>query len=149
MTNVSKREDNEYGEEYGRVSPELDELSSTLMGAAFDMLAEGEDIGVLLALQSEDGSITSFSFSDDGPEALLDGARDRVRHAKSALRYAIAYEGAVELEDDQFADAVLLEFGERGTPSFSAYSLFEGRGAGDAFRWTDPAPAGEEEPLLG
>ena len=38
---------------------------------------------------------------------------------------------------------------EYGTPSFSAYSLYEGRGTGDAFRWTDPAPAGEEEPLLG
>ena len=145
MTTVSKNEDREYG----RVSPELDELSSTLMGAALDLLAEGEDLGVLLALQSEDGSITSLAFSDDGPEALLDGARNRVRHARSTLRYAIAYEGAIELDDGQFADAVLLEFGERGTPSFSAYSLYEGRGAGDAFRWTDPAPAGEEEPLLG
>ena len=145
MTNVAKSED----KEYGHVSPELDELSSTLMGAALDLLAEGEDLGVLLALQSEDGSITSLAFSDDGPEALLDGARNRVRHARSTLRYAIAYEGAIELDDGQFADAVLLEFGERGTPSFSAYSLYEGRGAGDAFRWTDPAPAGEEEPLLG
>ena len=145
MTNVSKREDREYG----HVSPELDELSSTLMGAALDMLAEGEDMGVLLSLQTEDGSISSFMFADDGPEALLDGARDRVRHARSALRYAIAYEGAIELGDGRYADAVLLEFGERGTPSFSAYSLYEGRGTGDAFRWTDPAPAGEEEPLLG
>ena len=145
MTDVSKRKD----ETYGYVSPQLDELSSTLMGAALDMLAEGEEIGVLLALQSDDGSITSYAFSDDGPEALLDGARDRVRRTRSAQRYAIAYEGAVEMEDGRYADAVLLEFGERGTPSFSAYSLYEGRGAGDAFRWTDPAPAGEEEPLLG
>ena len=145
MTNVSNGENREYG----HVSPELDELSSTLMGAALDMLAEGEDVGVLLALQSEEGSVSSFVLSDDGPEALLDGARDRVRHARDALRYAIAYEGAVELEDGQYADAVLLEFGERGTPSFSAFSLYEGRGSGDAFRWTDPAPAGEEEPLLG
>lgn len=145
MTNVSKNEDREYG----HVSPELDELSSELMGAALDMLAEGEDLGVLLALQTEDGSITSFAFSDDGPAALLEGARDRVRHTRLALRYAIAYEGAIELENGRYADAVLLEFGERGTPSFSAYSLYEGRGTGDEFRWTDPAPAGEEEPLLG
>ena len=145
MTNVSTGED----KEYGHVSPELDELSSTLMGAALDMLAEGEDLGVLLAVQSEQGSVSSFVLSDDGPEALLDGARDRVRHARGALRYAIAYEGAVELEGGCYADALLLEFGERGTPSFSAYSLYEGRGSGDAFRWTDPAPAGEEEPLLG
>ncbi len=145
MTNVSNQDDTEYG----HVSPELDELSSTLMGAALDMLAEGEDLGVLLALESEDGSVSSFVFSDDGPEALLDGARDRVRRARGVLRYAIAYEGAVDLGDGQYADAVLLEFGERGRPSFSAYSLYEGRGAHDDFRWTDPAPAGEEEPLLG
>lgn len=134
---------------YGHVTPELDELSSTLMGAALDLLAEGDDVGVLLALQEADGSVSSFAFLDDGPEALLEGARNRVRHARDALRYAIAYEGAVELEDGQFVDAVLLEFGERGTPSFSAFSMYEGRGAGDGFRWTDPAPAGEEEALLG
>jgi hypothetical protein len=93
--------------------------------------------------------LSSFEFADDGPEALLEGARNNVRRTPKAVRYALVYEGAVQLEDGTFADALLLEFGERGRPSFSAYSLFEGRGAGDGFRWTDPAPAGEEEPLLG
>ena len=131
------------------VSPQLDELSSTLMGDALDMLAEGETVGVLVAMQDARDKVECAAFADDGPDALLEGARSYVRSHRSAVRYAIAYEGAVGLEDGTYADALLLEFGERGHPSFSAYSLFEGRGAGDAFRWTDPAPAGEEEPLLG
>lgn len=134
---------------YGTVSPELDELSSTLMGDALDMLAEGQQMGVLLVIQDADGDITSFEFIDDGPEALLNGARMRVKRTKRALRYALAYEGAIEAEDGTYAEALILEFGEKGRPSFSAYSLYEGRGEGDNFRWTDPAPAGEEEPLLG
>ena len=134
---------------YGTVSPELDELSSTLMGDALDMLAEGQPMGVLLVIQDTDGDITSFEFIDDGPEALLNGARMRVKRTKRALRYALAYEGAIEAEDGTYAEALILEFGEKGRPSFSAYSLYEGRGEGGNFRWTDPAPAGEEEPLLG
>ena len=134
---------------YGTVSPELDELSSTLMGDALDMLAEGQNMGVLLVIQNADGSISSYEFVDDGPEALLGGARLRVKRTKHAVRYALAYEGAIEAEDGTYAEALILEFGEKGRPSFSAYSLYEGRGKGDDFRWTDPAPAGEEEPLLG
>ena len=139
---------NKDDQEYGVVSKQLDELSSTLMGDALDLLAEGSPVNVLLVTQDGQGKVASYEFADDGPEALLEGARDRVRKSRGAVRYAIAYEGAIEMEDGSYADALLLEFGERGKPSFSAYSLFEGRGAGDDFRWTDPAPAGEEEPLL-
>lgn len=135
--------------EYGTVSPQLDELSSTLMGDALDLLAEGRSVNVLLVLQDAKGNITSLELADDGPEALLNGARDRVRRARDAVRYALTYEAAVEMEDGTYAEALILEFGEKGRPSFSAYSLFDGRGEGEDFRWTDPAPAGEEEPLLG
>ena len=134
---------------YGHVSPQLDELSSTLLGDALDIRAEGETLNVLLVLQDEDGDVTSLEFSDDGAAALLEGARSKVRQSRGAVRYAIAYEGAIECDDGSFADAVIVEFGERGNLSFSAFSLFEGRGARDGFRWSDPAPAGEEEPLLG
>lgn len=134
---------------YGIVSPQLDELSSTLMGDALDLLAEGEDVNVLLVVEHDDGEISSFEFAEDGPEELLEGARARVRGTRTAVRYALTYEAAIEMEDGTYADALILEFGERGRPSFSAYSLFEGRGQQDDFRWTDPAPAGEEEPLLG
>ena len=134
---------------YGTVSQQLDELSSDLMGEALDRLADGVDVDVLVALQDGAGEVTLLELADDGPEALLEGARRQVRKSTHAVRYAIVYEGAVALEGNTFADALILEFGERGSRSFSAYSLFEGRGAGDDFRWTDPAPAGEEEPLLG
>lgn len=144
-----KHQNTEPEPQYGSVSPQLDELSSTLFGDALDMLAEGDPVDVLLVIQDKDDVISSFSFTDDGPAALLEGARTQVRRTKGAVRYAIAYEGAVDTGDGSYADALLLEFGERGAPSFSAYSLFDGRGTGDKFRWTDPAPAGEEEPLLG
>lgn len=130
------------------VSPQTDELASTLMGAAFDLLAAGEPFEVLLAVQDASGDVQSYEFEDDGPEACLAGARERVRSSEGAVRYAIAYEGAVEAEGGTYADAVLLEFGERGYRAYSAFSLFEGRGTGDGFTWSDPAPAGEMEPLL-
>lgn len=141
------------------VSPETDELGSALMGDALDLLAAGEPVEVLLVVQDEKGTVASYEFADDGPEACLEGARDRVRelavcHGSAnegladPVRYAIVYEGAVEMEADTYADALLLEFGERGYASYSAYSLVEGKGEGDGFTWTDPAPAGEMEPLL-
>lgn len=143
----------------GDISPELDELSSTLMGDAFDLLADGRDLNVLLVVEDERGNVASYELADDGSAALLEGARKRVRdlareggdheaHLGKPVRYALAYEGAVADEDSVFRDAVLLEFGERGRASYSAYSFFEGKGAGDGFRWTEPAAAGEETPLL-
>ena len=130
------------------VSPETDELASTLMGDALDLLAAGDPFCVLLAVQSRDGDVSSLEFEDDGPEACLEAARARVAQVPGAQRYAIVYEGAVEGEDGGFRDALLLEFGERGYRGYSAYSLVDGKGAGDGFTWTDPAPAGEVPPLL-
>lgn len=141
------------------VSAELDELSCELMGQAFDLLADGEDVNVLLCVGDAAGNAASFEFADDGEEACLIGARDKVRQlvrqkgdatcGLGAPRYyAICYEGAVADEDGTFCDALIMEFGEKGQPAFSAFSLFEGKGAGDGFAWTDPAPAGEVSSLL-
>ena len=47
-----------------------------------------------------------------------------------------------------YHDAVILEFGQRGWPTYSAYSLFQGKGAGEQFAWADPQPAGELESLF-
>lgn len=143
----------------GDISPELDELSSTLMGDAFDLLADGQDLNVLLVVEDSQGNDGSYEFSDDGTEALLEGARKRVHDLARShgdeqvglgdpIRYAIAYEGAVADEAGVFRDAVLLEFGERGRASYSAYSFYEGKGKGRRFRWTEPAAAGEMTPLL-
>ena len=141
------------------VSPKTDELSSTLMGDALDLLAEGRPVNVLLVVQDADDAVASYEFSDDGAEACLKGARERVRALRSQsgdpeagigrpVRYALVYDGAVADEYGVYQDALLLEFGERGWQSYSAFSLYEGKGAGDGFAWTDPAPAGEIPSLL-
>ncbi len=143
------------------VSAETDELSSTLMGDALDILAAGEEMGVLVAIGDARGVVASYELADDGQEALLNGAYERVRRVArlggdgdanlgSPVRYAIAYEGAVasEQDGDAFHDALILEFGEKGYKSYSAYSYVKGRGMGERFEWSDPAPAGEVEPLL-
>lgn len=141
------------------VSPELDDLSSTLMGEAFDALAEDGSLDVLLVVQDEEGRVASWSFGDDGVEACLSGARAMVRSLAEGrgtdeagvgrpVRYALVYPGAVADEDGAFRDAVILEFGERGYEAYSASSLVSGVGRGDDFAWTEPAPAGEVEPLL-
>lgn len=130
------------------VSPQTDELAATLLGEALDVLAVGEiELGVVVAVQDESGEVQSFTFDGDGEEACLEGARAQVGAVPGALRYAIAYEGAVEV-DGAYADAVLLEFGERGWRAYSAFSLVDGKGSEDTFAYTDPAPAGEMEPLL-
>ena len=141
------------------ISTELDELSSELMGDAFDILADGGELNVRLVVEDETRNVASYEFADDGPEALLDGAHRRivalVKQAGDAeqglgnpLRYALVYEGAIADAEGAYQDALILEFGEKNYRSFSAYSLVDGRGEGEGFRWTEPAPAGELEPLL-
>ena len=141
------------------ISPELDELSSELMGDAFDILADGGELNVRVVVEDEARNVASYEFADDGPEALLDGAHRRivalVKQAGDAeqglgnpLRYALVYEGAIADAEGAYQDALILEFGEKGYKSFSAYSLVHGKGQGDPFVWSDPAPAGELEPLL-
>ena len=141
------------------ISPELDELSSELMGDAFDILADGGELNVRLVVEDEARNVASYEFADDGPEALLDGAHRRivalVKQAGDAeqglgnpLRYALVYEGAIADVEGAYQDALILEFGEKNYRSFSAYSLVDDKGEGEGFTWTEPAPAGELEPLL-
>ena len=130
------------------------------MGEALDRLAEGTDVNVLLSVADANDNAVDFEFADDGEEACLTGARDKVRSLRRSRGdaslgigtprcYAICYEGAVADETGTFIDALIMEFGEKGQTAYSAYSLFEGRGAGDGFAWSDPAPAGEVDNLLG
>ena len=141
------------------VSPKTDDLASTLMGDALDLLAAGEGLGVLLAIGDDAGQVASYRFTDDGDEELLAGARDQVAATVRArgdreaglgapVRYSLAYEGAVADETGAYQDALLFEFGEKGYKAYSAYSYVKGKGTGDRFQWTDAAPAGEVEPLL-
>ena len=141
------------------ISPELDELVSELVGAALDFLADDGTLPVLLVLEDAAGGFASFEFEDDGVEECLDGAREKVlalaRSGGDAaaglaapLRYAIAYEGAVADESGAYQDALVVEFGERGWRNYSLFSLVDGKGTGEGFAWSEPAPAGEIESLL-
>lgn len=143
----------------GDISPELDELSSELMGDAFDLLADGQPLNVLVVVEDQKGHVAPFEFLDDGPEVTLKAARQKIvslgesggdptLKLAAPVRYAIAYSGAVCDEDGVYRNAVILEFGERGRNSYSAYSFYTGEGLQDRFRWTEPAPAGELESLL-
>lgn len=141
------------------VSAKTDELASQLLGKALDVLAVGEDLYVLLAVQDKAGNIASYEFAEDGPEECLDGARAKVGKVAAEkgdaaaglgdpVRYALTYRGAVEDEEGAYQDAVILEFGEKGYRSFSAFSLVDVTGDEDTFGWTEPAPAGEVDALL-
>ena len=68
----------EKGELREGVSSKTDELASTLMGDALDLLAAGEPFEVLLAVQEDDDQVQSFEFEDDGAEACLEAARAKV-----------------------------------------------------------------------
>ena len=135
------------------ISPELDELSSELMGDAFDILADGGELNVRLVVEDEARNVASYEFADDGPEALLDGAHRRIvalakekgddgQGLGNPLRYALVYEGAIADVEGAYQDALILEFGEKNYRSFSAYSLVDGMGEGEGFRWTETAPSG-------
>ena len=150
------REEDKASESRGDISPELDALTTALLGDALDMLAEGTDLNVLVVVESEKGEVLPYEFADDGPEELLIAAHNKVRELARKdyaagdvpVRYAIAYEGAVADESGTYRDAVIVEFGERGRTSYSAFSYIDGKGRGDRFRWSDPAPAGIVETLL-
>jgi len=141
------------------ISPQLDSLAAELLGEALSIVADGGEPGVLLVVEDDAGAVASYEFVDDGPEQCIEAAHEQVRKTArdrgdraaglgEPVRYAICYEGAIADEDGSYQDALILEFGERGYRSYSGYSLFEGRGTGDGLVWTDPAPAGELDPLI-
>lgn len=139
------------------VSPQLDAMVCDVLDGVLNALADGEDLGVVLAVEDEQSNRYQVCFTDDGPEACLEGAQHFVVSNSGGLhadhigplhRYAIAYVGGVEL-DCEFEDAVIVSFYQRGMRSaYSAYVLYTGAGTGDGFMWSDPEPAGEEQPLL-
>lgn len=147
----------------GAVSPELDEMVCDLIGYMLDELAEGRDPGTAACAEDAGTGRIEAVFTDDGEEACLEAAQVFVTqnaHGNSAEqlgpieRYAIACTGAVEL-DGAYQDAVLVSFYERGLSTadgaptgYSAYVAYQNAGAGDEFVWSEPAPAGEEPPLI-
>ena len=141
------------------ISPELDALVSELVGASLDMLADDGALPVLLVIEDNAGKLASFEFEDDGVEECLEAARDKLvslarakgdasQRLGAPVRYGLAYEGAIEDESGAYLDALIVEFGESGWRNYSLFSLVEGKGTGEGFAWSEPAPAGEIEPLL-
>lgn len=146
-----------------RVSPELDEMVCDLIGYMLDELAEGRDPGTAACAEDAGTGRIEAVFTDDGEEACLEAAQafvtqnargNREERLGPIERYAIACTGAVELEG-AYRDAVLVSFYERGLATadgaptgYSAYVTYRNPGSGDEFLWSDPAPAGEEPPLI-
>lgn len=142
----------------GQVSADLDMLTCDLIGEALDVLAEGPLEGVVATVLDADRTRFTCSFEEDSPEECLEGARRWVAELGRGAKkqegvgrpscYALAYQGAVDLGDG-YADALIVEFGERGNAcDYSAHLELQGIGKGDRLMWTDPAPAGELDPLL-
>ena len=139
------------------ISQELDILSCDLLESALDALAEGMEFSVLISMEDEAGEKEIRCIDDDTLIACLDEAHDYItslantsdKDVLSLVRYAICYPGTVETEENPIADALILEFGEKGMDvAYSAYSLVAGVGQGELFSWTDPLPAGEVELLV-
>lgn len=138
------------------ISPELDAMVGDMLGSFLDALAEGDDPGVVVCLEDARANRYEAAFTEDGVEACLTGAQQFVSqhadglpgdHVGPIQRYAIAYAGLVDAGGYQ--DAVIVSFYEHDLSSgFSAYVLYDGAGTGDGFDWSDPQPAGAEEPLL-
>ena len=139
------------------VSPELDAMVCDLLDDFLNALADGEELGVVLIAEDSNANRYQAYFTEDGPEACLEGAQHFIEanaagiqsdHVGPLDRYAIAYAGGVEL-DCEFQDAIIVSFYQRGmSVGYSAYVLYSGAGTGEGFMWCDPEPAGEEPSLL-
>ena len=139
------------------VSPELDTMGCDLLDDFLNGLADGEELGVGLCVEDAQANRYQAAFVEDGLDACIDGARHFIQLNEGGLpsdhvgpidRYAIAYTGAVEL-DDGFEDAIIVSFYQRGMAcGYSAYVLYANAGQGEHFMWSDPEPAGEEPPLI-
>ena len=142
----------------GGVSVALDDMVCGLIEDMLDEFAAGSDPGVVLCCEDVHGNRYQAAFSEDGPEACLNGAKRFVENNAAGIpsdhvgqldRYAIAYAGAVEIEEGSFEDALIVSFYERGMEcGYSAYVLYEGFGSEEDFMWSEPEPAGEEPALL-
>lgn len=135
------------------ISQQLDELSCDLMGVSLDALADGMDISVLLSYEDEEGNRQTQTFNDDSLIACLDAAHDYLVDSKNLpsrpIRYALTYVGSIAEVEDEYHDALIMEFGEKGAKcAYSAYSYIEGIGQGEAFMWSEPSAAGQLELLI-
>ena len=133
------------------ISAELDAMACELFGEGLDRLANGIPVNILLAVQYVNMPSEAFEFAEDGEEECLAAAYEQIERLKNSCEvqsFALVYDGAIECDNGDYADALLMEFGEKNTPTYSAYALYLHAGEPDVFAWTEPAAAGESESLL-
>lgn len=145
------------------ISEAMDALACALIDYSLDLLGETGELAPTLAVEDENGERSLLSFDDEDFEECLDEVHARLKAAAKGkqeleglagkpVRYAIAYDGAVQLPDapdDGFAPALIVEYGERGmSRAYSAYMLYQNEGNPQEFAWTEPAAAGEGELLV-
>lgn len=150
-------------EEPEPISESMDALACALIDYSLDLLGETGELSPTLAVEDGLGTRSLLSFDDEDFEECLDEVYARLRAAASGkqeleglpgkpVRYAIAYDGAVQLPDapdDGFTSALIIEYGEKGmSQGYSAYLLYENEGNPQEFAWTEPAAAGEGELLV-
>lgn len=142
------------------ISQELDDLTCSLIDYALDILATSGELSVSLAAADKAGKATLLTFDDDDFEESIEEARTRVRAAATgkqpiegltgpAVRYAIAYDGAIdEGFEEGYVPALIVEYGEKGlSQGYSAYLTYDNPADEQNFVCSDVAPAGVVELL--
>ncbi len=140
------------------ISAELDSLTVALIEYGLDELASTGQLSVSLALGDEDGNATLLSFDDDDFDESIDEAHATVQRSagqvvegltSACVRYAVAYDGAIDEDGSGYEPALIVEYGERGmSRGYSAYLTYENPGEPQDFVCSQAAPAGVVELLI-
>lgn len=145
------------------ISQAMDNLACALIDYGLDLLGETGDLVPTLAVEDAQGNRSLLSFDDEDFEECLAEVHDRLVRAACGkekieglagvpVRYAIAYDGAIDIPDsgvDGFEPALIVEYGEHGmTRAYSAYMLYQNAGNPQEFVCTEPEAAGEGELLV-
>ena len=141
------------------LSEALDQLAISTLNSGLSVVSVGDVLWPVAVVSTED-DFDMRQFSDDDPEACREAAREFVREYGASVReWAVCYDGHVEIEtqsaDGSLAveshDAVIVEFGERGSAtSCSLATPYRGVDAPGGFAITgDSVVVEEDEQLLG
>ena len=141
---------NQQNQKESPISQELDQLTCDAIGMALDQLAEGEGVWPTLMLLHNDNGREYFVFEDDGLDMCLTEAHDAVKElGKDSYCYALFYDGFFEAEGKLIDNALIVEFGQRGsTTAYSAVIPYGNPGMGEQFWYDEPLPGGEEKLLF-
>ena len=103
------------------ISDELDSLTVALIDYALDALATTGELSVSLALGDDEGNATLLSSDGDDFDESIDEAHATVSRSAgkkveglkgACVRYAVAYDGAIDEEGTGYEPALIVEYGE-------------------------------------